>query len=224
MHAMPDGFTDEAKPFMPPELDDADCDGLWHVTVARDAVIASGLRSRRQLGGAVQGLGGGHDNQAPHLVSLTWSSAKAAEIEEALKLAALAANDVVAPSEIFSRTASRYRTDWFGQLVRAALARVGVPPEITGEEWLEGLDEWLDANVVGGEAKYAFLQEMDDAMEREFDRTDCLPSRVGLTAPFAAIRAVDPSQVCTLRIALHLDARAEAVPEEEELRLTSSPP
>ena len=53
-------------------------DGFYHVTTNLPEVMAWGaLKSRRQLGDNVPGLGGGFKNEAPDMVSLTHNLGKA---------------------------------------------------------------------------------------------------------------------------------------------------
>jgi hypothetical protein len=46
-------------------------DGLWHVTPFKDKVMAEGLKSRKETG--LTGFGGGRNNFAAEMVSLTYS-------------------------------------------------------------------------------------------------------------------------------------------------------
>lgn len=196
-----------------------EADGLFHVTVARDRVLAEGLRSRRQLNGQVQGLGGGANNQAPDKISLTWSSGKAEDIRSVLELAVRAARGEVAPSEVFQQTAARFGVyDWFGPSTIRCLRELGAPESILGDEMLQGIEDWLDAEIIGGQACYELLQALDDAMEADFDRTEQLPDRIGLTAPWERIAVIDPGQIAVLRLAVAVEARPEVVLEEAELR------
>jgi len=197
-----------------------EADGLFHVTVAKDRVLAEGLRSRRQLGGQVQGLGGGANNQAPDKVSLTWSGGKAESIRDVLELAVRAARGEARPSEVFQQTADRFGVnDWFGSSTIQCLRELGAPADILDDEMLQGIEEWLDTEIIGGESCYGFLQALDDAMEADFDRTEEFPDRVGLTAPWERIAVIDPGQIAVLRLAVAVDSHPEVVLEEAELRV-----
>ncbi len=77
-------------------VQEGEADGLWHVTVARDAVVGTGrLLSRQELRWAAaeqgtreyEGLGGGGADVAVDRVSLTWSRTKALVLKQGLKFA-----------------------------------------------------------------------------------------------------------------------------------------
>lgn len=216
-------YTESPLDFIPRDcgVDEECADGFWHVTVAKDAVLAEGLKSRQELGYKVVGLGGGYRNQAPGLVSLTWSSGKASEIEEALLLAVKAARGEIGPLDVFNAVAGRYGVDLPGPAVCAVLRRVGIHPDILEDEDLIGFDAALEAISLSPEETYAFLQELDDAFEKEFDRTETFPDRVGLTAEWEMMASLDPYQIATLRVAVRPGAAVEFVPEEQELRFSS---
>lgn len=219
---VPEGFTPCPLAFIPDIYiaDPKEVDGIYHVTVALERVLSEGLKSRRQLGYEVQGLGGGAMNAAPDKVSVTWSSGKAAEIECALRLAVAAAQDGIMPSEIMTRVWERYGAiDWIGPSVKSALRKFGVTDDVLDDDMLTDLDEHLDSLVRGGGEKYRLLQELDDAFEMEMRRDMDPPQRVGLTAPFEMVRDIEENQIGTVLCVLDSSGSIDCVAEECELRV-----
>lgn len=202
--------------------------GFYHVTTNLPAVLQWGaLKSRQQLGGQVQGLGGGFNNEAPNAISLTYSSQKAADLYDALQFAAMVAQNQITPSQIYDHVASRYSNaePSLDQNLRGVLSN-HIPRKIMKDEFLEGMEQALDASkaLMTGEAKYEFMQQLDDAMgrdESEMDQGggDFQPSnRVGFTAPFEIFSQINPQNIGILQLEVRKDASPEHVQAELELR------
>ena len=96
----------------------------------------------------------------------------------------------------------------------------GVPRHVLDDDYEgdEGIEDHLDRNVNDGESKYKFLQGLDDAYQFDHNDTDELfPNRVGYTAPYEAMRKIDPNQVHIFNVHAHHGATPEVVPEEQEM-------
>lgn len=196
-----------------------DVDGLYHVTTNRDRVMNEGLRSRSTLDG-IQGLGGGAKDEAPDKVSATWNSGKAQQIEDSIGVASAAARDQLTASAIMSHVEQLHGGNWdiLPDDVVHVLRNFGVPRHMLGYE-SDGLEEWLDENIHGGENKYHLLQQLDDAYAAASeDDTENPSNRVGFTAPYASVKNIDPAQIATLRLRALQSAKPEVVPDEQELR------
>lgn len=122
-------------PYMREEVEDTfdpDDFGLHHVTVARDRVLAEGLKSRRQLGYQVQGLGGVGKDESPDRVSLTWSLSKAHAIRDALLFATDIAAGRYAAVQAYGRVLGWYDMpdDLLHPLMASTLRSLGIPDDV----------------------------------------------------------------------------------------------
>lgn len=200
-------------------------DGFFHVTTNLPAVLQWGaLKSRKQLGGNVPGLGGGVKNAAPDKVSLTHNEQKAWQIYHGLKFAALVAHGKIRPSTILADICSNLGVDQdalgMGTKTMSVLRGLGVPEEVLESEFMEGLDEHLDAIPMQGNESYEFMIEVEDALSSDFE-TEGPTSRVGFTVDFETFAQVDPGKIAILRMQARKGAPYEHVPEELELRFSS---
>jgi GNAT superfamily N-acetyltransferase len=201
--------------------------GFWHVTTNLPAVLSSGeLRSRSQLGGAV-GLGGGGADAAPDKVSVTHDRQKADSLASAMRFAADVANGLAKPSLILSEfmdmhgamdDISRYSTpNLYGTLLSH-----GVPRKMLGDEPAAGLEAWLDANVQGGQARYEFMQAVDEALLQDAEQLNAHGAEPGaysgFTMPYEAFSAINPKNIGIVQVMVRRDAAPEHVPGEAELR------
>jgi hypothetical protein len=170
-------------------------------------------------------VGGGWKNEASGKVSLTHNWGKAVQIYEGLRYAAEVAHGQVPPSRILAdmMDSMGIPDDAYGMhgAIRDFLG-AHVPKSVMRDEYLEGLDEALDASpgLASPEARYGFMIGAEDAgLAWEQEGEQEYPSaRVGFTAPFEAFSRVDPANVAILRMKVRKGAPREEVPQEMELR------
>lgn len=197
-----------SEDFMDPEQEE---DEMYHVTTAKDKVLAEGLKSRRQTGSV--GLGGGIQNAAPGKVSVTFDPGHAATIEDRMKLAVEAARDEITPRQALDRI---LRENMYADKTPYEVAGVlGAPKEIEEGEW-EAFDKWFDETYKSGDA-YEVVQRLDDGLSQIYPEAEN-PVRVGFTADKEQMAKVDPKQIDTFRVEARKGAKAEHVGEERELR------
>lgn len=210
--AAEDEFTHDPKQFVNKDMlpEDEDSHGLFHVTTAKDKVLAEGLKSRKQTGAT--GLGGGWNNQAPGMVSTTFDAGHASQIHDRITLAAKAARDEVTPQQALdSMISDAQLSDDTPEEVGRALGA----PDSALEDW-EDFNNWFEKEYPKGDA-YRVVQELDDKLSEIYPGAD-YPVRVGFTDSKEQMAKVDPSQISTLKVEAKKSAKPTHIPDESELR------
>lgn len=210
-HDEPMAYSHAASDFVDKDyLPEGGTDGLFHVTTAKDKVMAEGLKSRKETGSV--GLGGGVQNAAPSKVSVTFDEGHANQISDRMQLAIRAAKGEVEPDEVLNRITqdAGLADDEPHEIAQALHA-----PEDTYEDW-DKFNDWFHENYKK-EDSYELLQDLDDALPRIFEGEGS-PVRVGFTASKEQMAKLDPEQVGILPVEARIGAKTEHVPEEAELR------
>lgn len=201
--------------------------GFYHVTSNLPGVLQSGeLKSRSQLDNPI-GLGGGGANVAPNKVSVTHSYQKAVDLAEAMRFAASVAHGQAKPSVILwdfmqAHAAADDIDEYAAPNLYRALLGYGVPGNLIGMEPDDGLEEWLDANIQGGQAQYEFMQAVDEALLMDAEQLQEGGSEpgsyAGFTMPYEVFSQIDPANIGIVEVMVRRDAKSEHVPGEMELR------
>jgi len=217
LNAKDDEYSDRASDFvsedyLPEKESEGDYAKLWHVTTAKDKVLAEGLKSRRQTGSV--GLGGGINNEMPGKVSVTFDEAHANQIASRMRLAVDAAQDKVTPQHVLDQMISDVGiSDDTPYEVADAL---GAPEEVH-EDW-EKFNEWFNENYKQEDA-YELVQKLDDAAAHIYaDAEATTPFRVGFTASKEQMAKIDPEQIEIMEVEARKGAKAHHVGAEAELR------
>lgn len=204
---LPLGFSNDARNFgLADYIDDSDETGMWHVTTAKDKVLAEGLKSRRQTG--LKGLGGGVGDQSPDKVSVTFSYAQASAIAERLETAALCATNQISLSDVIDQFSVSDDSPYF-------VAQSLQAPSQTWEDW-DAFDEWVNQEYAG--QAYRLLQDLDDNA-RDTETEWQYGQRVGLTSEESEMAKINPDQIAILDVAIRLNADVEHIADEAEIRV-----
>lgn len=226
--SVPDGFIGDPHEVksLTDHITDEDT-SFYHVTTATDKVLAEGLKSRREVGQA--GLGGGWNNQAPDKVSITYSAAHAAAIEERMKLAVRAARGEATAEEVLAAFSGPdgYADDGYAM---AQALNNGRTERMSDSAWMfEDGSRTFTFDPEDPEAFYAkveeafkdrpytLLQYLDDGISIGTD-PDAGIVRVGFTATADEMARIDPAQISTLEVAGKRGTPIQHIPEERELR------
>lgn len=201
--------------------------GLWHVTTARDAVLAEGLKSRAQLGRAA--AGGGSSNLDSNLVSVTYSVRRAERYLAAFTMAARAAQGRTTIHELLA-----FLFDWFG-VSASVLGEDVVEQELCGSgilvyDYSSGLDFDLsriaeEHPLPDGPSQYDFLLKMSNAIQDRPSNTHGFSPRVfglGITTDFTDWDKVFPEQVSLLEVELRRGSQIIPHVLEDEIRVCPS--
>jgi hypothetical protein len=222
-------FTGNPKKFrgLRQFLDDPnEAEGLFHVTTDLKSVRKQGIKSRRMLRKegvtGVPGLGGGASDEAPGLVSTTFSSGKAGIIEEKLKLAARAARGEAKASEIFDKTMDQFLSgDFVDDDVRGLLNKWGVPDNVVNDEFLEGLEAALDRAIKTKRDRFEFLVQLEDTVATS-SGDELGMARVGITTDFSVFEKLDPKNIGTVQVRAKKTAKPDIIRQESEMRFEPS--
>jgi hypothetical protein len=206
-------FSGKAEDFVKKDYLDPDQQGeMFHVTTAKDKILAEGLKSRKETGNA--GLGGGYNNQASNKVSVTFDEGHAQGIADRMKLAIEAAQDKITPEQALDRMISDAQlSDESPEEIGAALH---APQEVL-EDW-DAFNEWLNEEYPKGDA-YRLVQDLDDALPNIYTEVEH-PVRIGLTASKAQMAKLNPEQIDVLKVEARKTAKPEHIADEAELRFS----
>lgn len=198
-------------------------DGFYHVTTNLPAVLQWGaLKSRKQLGGNVPGLGGGDANEAWDKISLTHSLDKANTIFHGLIYAAKICSNQLTTSDIFNSTLSEYNfpEDALMESDVKDFLENWMTAEEMGEDG-ENIDQLLDQRIKTPKEKYDFLTRLEAILNTQMENYDMsfTGPPVGLTVPFETFCQLNPKNIAILKMQVRKGAPYQHVPQELELRL-----
>jgi ribosomal protein S18 acetylase RimI-like enzyme len=213
----PESFSSKGSDFVHKNYLDpeAETDAMYHVTTAKDKVLAEGLKPRKETKTA--GLGGGWNNQASDKISVTFDEGHASNIADRLRLASDAAQDKITPRQALDRMTSG--NDFPADTPEEIGVALGAPEEAR-DEW-ENFDKWFDETYKPGDA-YEVVQNLDDALANLHDDNEHPSGRVGLTASKQQMAAITPDQIAILPVEGKQGAKPEHIPDEMELRFDPS--
>lgn len=191
-------------------------DNLYHVTTNLSGVrAAKGLKSRAQLG--IVGLGGGPENESPHLVSTTHSYSRALEIYHAIKYVTQIIQGRIRASQVLKHLMDGSNED---AIVKAL--RMYIPRRYLVEDgWdQDAINKILDSKLKTSKQVYEFMQVLERAITAyELDGIEASPLTViGFTASYEDMVKINPSEVAILQVVARKGAETEHKPDEEELR------
>jgi len=198
-------------------------DGFYHVTTNLPAVLQWGaLKSRKQLGGDIPGLGGGEKNEAWDKISLTHNLDKANTIFYGLLYAAKICSNQLTTSHIFGSTLSEYSfpDDFLMESDVKDFLENWMTPEEMGEDG-ENIDQLLDQRIKTPKEKYDFLTRLEAVLNTQMENYDMsfTGPPVGLTVPFETFCQLNPKNIAILKMQVRKGASYQHVPQELELRL-----
>ena len=200
-----------------PEFEENNQFNLYHVTTNLAAVKSSGkLKSRRELG--VVGLGGGGNNEDPHLISTTYDLNRAHEIYDEMKLVCQIVRGQVPASTLWN--GSKLYEPWDNSYARSALKSL-IPKNIYKQLYKGELDiEVINQYINTPEQLYEFFQELEEAatkQEQEAEDTYHY-SAIGFTGSFQDMLKINPNQIAIIQVVARKNAPAKHVNLEKELR------
>jgi hypothetical protein len=221
------GYERKAKPFLGEEAPtEYDFDyNLYHVTTNLQGVVGSGrLKSRLELGGVV-GLGGGLVNEAPHLISVTYSYGKAAQIYDDLKFVCEIVSGKVQAHTIFnSFDFDEMESGFLESVMLEWINRKIIKKYLNGEMSEQEFELLLDREITDSERIYSFWKDLEEAkiesMLEVFENSaDIIDLGVtGFTGSFEDMKKINPSQIAILQIIARKNSQPEHIPTELELR------
>jgi len=222
------GYNRKATPYLDFEIpDDVGYDfNLYHVTTNLSGIINSGrLKSRLELGNQI-GLGGGNTNEAPDLISVTFSYDKALNIYEDFKFVLDIVNGRYKASDVFKYLSSLYEDFEDDRLSYALHNWIGMPSikrymsgKITESEFLQ----IIDTNINTPEESYSFFVKLEEhkiesLLENFDDGFDSGSPVTGFTGTFEDMKKINPSELAILKLVAYKGAKADHVHNELELR------
>jgi len=220
-------YQRKATPFLKEEAPtEYDMDfNFYHVTTNLSGVISSGrLKSRMELGGVV-GLGGGAANEAPNLISVTYSYGKASQIYSDLKFVCEIVSGKTKAHQIFNSFDFDEMEEGFlkGVLLNWIDKRE-VKKYLNGNTSQGDFESLLNKKINNPESVYSFWKDLENAkiesMLEVFDNSsDFIDLGVtGFTGSFEDMRKINPSQIAILQLVARKNSNPYHIPTELELR------
>jgi len=193
---------------------------IYHVTTNLSGVISSGgLKSRKELGNI--GLGGGWQNEASNMISVTYDYNRALKIYNEIKWVCDIIKGNAKAYDIWHSVTESLYDPWEYKSVKNVL--YNFLPKNIAKEIEEGQEDenTLDKYITTPKQKYDFFTSLEQEVALvEGQSEDTYDSSViGFTGSFEDMLKINPSQVAILQLVVRKDAETEEhIPMEKELR------